>query len=63
MTAALVEVERPQLSPFRETSFLSIRDRAPFGFCDPYVRHTKEMTLQTGTTDISHQLHAVGCQT
>jgi hypothetical protein len=59
MSAALVEFERPQLLRLRETNFLSIGDRAPFGFCGPYIGHTKEMLLQIGVTDVAHQLHAV----
>jgi hypothetical protein len=40
-------------------NFLSIRDRASFGFCGPYIRHTKEMPLQSGIINIVDELHAV----
>jgi hypothetical protein len=52
-------IERPQPLCLRQTTFLSIRGQTSFGFCGPYIRHTKEMPLQGGVTSVAHQLHAV----
>jgi hypothetical protein len=42
-----------------EPHFFHIRDRVSFCFCGPYIRHTKQMPLQGGMTNIVDQLLAV----
>jgi hypothetical protein len=59
MSAAHVEIETQQILRLREANFLSIHDRTPFGLGGPYIRHPKEMPLQTRVTNVAYQLHAV----